>query len=78
MSFEETLKLKMTSVKEILGRVPATDELTAAIRNGMTQALGIEFREGELSSEELSLASKIVNQYAEEEYAQGSNYLNQR
>ena len=68
IAYEETLKRKMTSVKEILGRIPPTDELAATIRNGMTRVLGIEFREGELSSEELSLATKIVNQYAEEEY----------
>lgn len=78
MSFEETLKLKMTSVKEILGRVPATDEIAAAIQNGMAQVLGIEFREGELSSEEHSLASKIVNQYAEEEYVQVSQPISSR
>jgi lipoate-protein ligase A len=69
---EETLKYKMTSIKEILGRVPETGGIAATIRNGFAQVLGIEFRECELSSEELSLAGKIVTQYTEEESIQVS------
>ena len=72
IAYQETLKHKMTSVKEILGRVPETDEIAATIRNGMTQVLGIEFRQDELSSDELALASKIANQYVKEEYVQVS------
>ena len=67
IDYEETLKREMTSVKEILGCIPAIDEIAAAIRNGMTQVLGIEFREGELSPEELSLAEKIANNCVEKE-----------
>ena len=75
IDYEETLKRKMTSVKEILGRVPATDEIAATIRNGMTRVLGIEFGAGKLSSEELALASKIASQYAEEEHVQVSQQI---
>lgn len=63
---EETLKCEMTLIKEILGRVPTVSEIAGTIRNGMTRALGIEFMEGELSSEELSLANKIANHRVEE------------
>jgi lipoate-protein ligase A len=67
IDYEETLKREMTSIKEILGHVLAIDEIASAIRNGMTQVLGIEFREGELSPEELSLADRIANHRVEKE-----------
>jgi lipoate-protein ligase A len=64
---EEMLKHRTTSVREILGRVPTTGKVGAAIRHGMAEVLGVEFAEGELSPEEWALARKITNQHVEEE-----------
>jgi len=64
---EEMLKHRTTSVREILGYVPVTGEMGAAIRRGIAQVLGVELKEGELSPEEWVLAHGITNQHAEEE-----------
>ena len=76
IDYEERLKREMSSIKEIMGRVPPIDETAAAIRNGMTQVLGMQFMKGELSSEELFLADKIANRYGEEEYVHVSQPMN--
>jgi len=67
---EEVLKRGMTSVREILGHVPVTGEIGAAIRHGMAQVLGVEFKEDELSPEEWSLARKIAGQHIAKEPCQ--------
>ena len=64
--YEETLRREMTSIKDILGHIPSPDEIAAAIRSGMSRALGVEIVNGELRSEELAQADEIAGQHAEE------------
>ena len=62
---EELIQSKVTSIKEILGHMPAKDEIRGAILNGMERALGIEFARDHLTGEELMLAGKIADLYNE-------------
>ena len=63
---EERLGRRMTSVREILGRVPGTGEIGAAMRHGMAEAMRVEFVEGKLSAEEWALAYEITDRHVEE------------
>ena len=63
----ERLESQMTSLREILGRVPTTGEIGAAMRCGMARVLGVEVIEGELSHEESVLAQQIMAQQTEEQ-----------
>jgi lipoate-protein ligase A len=76
---EEVLKRGMTSVREILGYVPATSEIGVAMRYGIAQALRVEFKEDKLSPEEWSLAREIAGQYVTEDsdQAEKSDLLHQ-
>lgn len=56
----EDLKKRMTSLSEILGHVPPTDAVKAAIVKGMAQALGVVFAEGQLSPSEWALAQEMA------------------
>ena len=49
----------MTSLSEILGIVPPISTVKAALAQGMAQALGVVFVEGELTPSEWALAHKI-------------------
>lgn len=54
------LAARLTSVEEILGKTPKLVEIKEAIRQGMAQALGVEFYSGELSTDEWTLARDLV------------------
>ena len=64
-TYEEMLEHRMTSVREILGRVPGTGEVGAAIQHGMAHALGTEFTEGKLSQREWAMIREIIDQQVE-------------
>lgn len=63
------LAARLTSVEEILGRTPKLTELKEAIRQGMAQVLGVEFRSGELSAAEWTLARDLAYQKEEKHHA---------
>lgn len=65
LDYEEMMGHRMTSVREILGRVPGTGEVGAAIRHGMAHAMGVEFTEGRLSPKEWAMAREIIDQRVE-------------
>ena len=67
----------MTSIKEILGHIPAKIELRDTILSGMKQALGIEIEKGNLTKEELTLAGKIASKYNEKDQVLESRQLNE-
>jgi lipoate-protein ligase A len=54
------LAAHLTSLEEILGRSLKLAELKEAIRHGMSKALGVEFRPGELSAAEWILARDLA------------------
>lgn len=56
------LEGRITSLQEILGRLPELAEVKGAIREGMAQALRIRFDPGELSPGERTLAKDMANQ----------------
>jgi len=56
------LEGRIISLQEILGQLPEMEEVKAAIREGIAQALGIRFGPGELTSEEWTLAQDMANQ----------------
>lgn len=56
----------VTTVKKELGREVSVDELKGAIKQGFQQTLGIEFEEGELSSEELNKIEGLLPKYTSE------------
>jgi len=56
------LEGRISSLQEILGRLPEVAEVKGAIRAGLAQALGIRFVPGELTPGELTLAKDMVNQ----------------
>ena len=58
----DALKAGMTSLREILGFVPAHEAISDAIRKGMGQALKVEFVEGALTDHELHVARQIAGQ----------------
>lgn len=58
----------VTSLRQILGRLPPLPEVETAIAQGMAQALGIHFDGGALQEEELRLAQTLV----------GGKYASQR
>jgi lipoate-protein ligase A len=62
---EEMFEDTVTSVREILGRVPGIGEVGAAIRHGMAHALGAEFTKGKLSQREWAMAREIIDQQVE-------------
>jgi lipoate-protein ligase A len=59
---KKMIEARMTSLKEILGRMPEHGEVGAVIREGMAKVLGVVFEEGELSREEWALVRKIADQ----------------
>ena len=61
------LENEMTSIGGILGYVPEKDEISNAILDGMTKALGIQLEKGDLNIDELTLANKIASQYVEKD-----------
>jgi lipoyl(octanoyl) transferase len=65
--YEEMIKRRVTSVKEILGFVPGSDEIGTAIQQGMSQVLGVEFKKDGLTPEEWAITHKISDQLIEEE-----------
>jgi lipoate-protein ligase A len=70
------LAARLTSLEEILGRIPKLTELKEAIRHGMAQALGVEFQPGELSAAEWALARDLACQEEEKHYARAGHYSN--
>jgi lipoate-protein ligase A len=56
------LEGRIISLQEILGRLPEMEEVKAAIREGISQALGIRFAPGELTPGEWTLAKDMANQ----------------
>ncbi len=64
--FRAALSAKVTSINEIMGRAVSPDLVGEAIRNGMGEALGITFENGELSTEESDLAEHLSLRPAEE------------
>lgn len=57
----EKLNAKMCSLREIAGRRIEPHAVKEALKRGFAQALGAEFRVGELSAEELALAREIIS-----------------
>jgi lipoate-protein ligase A len=70
------LAARLTSVEEILGRTPKLDELKEAIRQGMAQALGVEFQPGELRAAEWTLARDLAFQEEDKQHARTRHYAN--
>jgi lipoate-protein ligase A len=70
------LTARLTSVEEILGRAPKLVELKEAIRQGMAQALGVEFQSEELSTAEWNLARDLACQEEEKNHAGTGHYPN--
>ena len=56
------LEGRIISLQEILGRLPEIEEVKAAIREGMAQALRIRFDLGELTPGEWTLAKDMADQ----------------
>jgi lipoate-protein ligase A len=56
------LEGRIISLQEIIGRLPEMEEVKAAIREGIAQALGIRFDPGELTPGEWTLAKDMANQ----------------
>jgi len=56
------LEGRIISLQEILGQLPEMEEVKAAIREGIAQALGIRFVPGELTPGEWTLAKEMANQ----------------
>ena len=54
------LETRTTSMREILGRAVAHDEVREAIIDGMARTLKVEFEEGEVSPREWALAEEMV------------------
>lgn len=61
------LKGRITSLQEILGRLPEVEEVKAAIREGLAQTLRIRFYPGELTPGEWTLAKDLANREVEKE-----------
>ncbi len=59
------LEVRITSLQEILRRVPEVDEVKTAIREGLARTLGIRFDPGELTPGEWSLAKEMANREVE-------------
>lgn len=59
---EKFLKRKTTSVKEILGYILSVDTMAEAIKSGMNNVMGAEFKEDGLSPEEVKLVNKYINE----------------
>ncbi|NLY91581.1 MAG: lipoate--protein ligase family protein [Firmicutes bacterium] len=53
------LARKVIGLREALGRLPARSDVIAALCQGLSEELGIEWQEGDLSAEELSLAARL-------------------
>ena len=61
------LESRITSLQEILGRLPKIEEVKAAIREGIARTLGVRFDQGELTPGEWTLAKDMANQEVEKE-----------
>lgn len=59
---------RMTSVQEILGRLPENEEVKAAIREGITRGLGVRFEAGDLTADEIALAQDIATNQKENDF----------
>jgi lipoyl(octanoyl) transferase len=59
---------RMTSLQEILGRLPENEEIKAAIREGITRGLGVRFESGELTADEMALAQDIATNENEKDF----------
>jgi lipoate-protein ligase A len=55
------LEGRIISLQEILGQLPEMEEVKVAIREGMSQALGLRFDPGELTPDEIALAQDMAN-----------------
>ncbi len=69
--FRQAIASKITSLREILGRSVGVAEVAEAVKEGMSEALGATFEQGELTREELALAEKLALQ-PEKELSHGS------
>uniref|UniRef100_A0A7C3V2Y9 Lipoate--protein ligase family protein n=1 Tax=Desulfobacca acetoxidans TaxID=60893 RepID=A0A7C3V2Y9_9BACT len=67
------LAARLTSLQEILGRPPKLTEIKDAVRQGLAQALGVEFEPGELSPAEWTLARDLANQEEENHHVPGGH-----
>ncbi len=63
-----TLKERVTTLKELLGREVSHEEAKKAMLKGFAEALDVEFYEGKLSDEEKELAEKFVEKYRSREW----------
>jgi len=61
------LESRITSLQEILGRLPEVAEVKAAIREGLARTLGVRFDQGELTPGEWALAKDMANLEVEKE-----------
>ncbi len=59
---------RVTSIKRELGEKPSFEEVKEAMRLGFEESFGVSFEEGELSSEEISLAKELIEKYASYEW----------
>lgn len=58
----EDLNKKMTSLSEIMGRIPPIDAVKAAVVKGISEALGVAFAEDCLTPSEWALAQEMANE----------------
>jgi lipoate-protein ligase A len=70
------LAARLTSLQEILGHPPKLTELKKAVRQGMAQALGVEFQPGELSGEEWAMARDLANHEEVKHHVPGGHHPN--
>jgi lipoyl(octanoyl) transferase len=61
------LEGQITSLQEILGRLPEVAEVKAAIREGLARTLEVRFDQGDLTPGEWALAQDMANQEVEKE-----------
>lgn len=59
---------RVTTVERELGKKPGFDEVAAAMRAGFEQALGVELIDGDLTTEEMKLATELKPKYASDEW----------
>jgi lipoate-protein ligase A len=61
------LEERITSLREILGRLPEVEEVKLAIREGLARTLGVRFDRGELTPGEWALAQDMANTEVEKD-----------
>ncbi|MFI5329442.1 MAG: biotin/lipoate A/B protein ligase family protein [Desulfobaccales bacterium] len=61
------LEGQITSLQEVLGRLPEVAEVKAAIREGLARTLEVRFDQGDLTPGEWALAQDMANQEVEKE-----------